>query len=702
MRSRVIIVLLLLLVTPAFATNPRLDRPLYGVSYYHEYMPVERLEQDVQLMEKAGVSVVRLGESTWSNWEPQEGRFEFAWMERIIDRLHKSGIRVILGTPTYSIPPWLYRKHPEILVTWLGGHKASYGLRQNMDITHPTYLFYSERLIRQIVSHFSSHPAVIGYQIDNETKSYGTAGRNVQLGFVDYLKKKFESPDQLNRVWGLAYWGQLLGSWDELPPRDGIVNPGYKLEWVRYEHQLVTDFLKWQAGIVNEYKKPGQVIIHNFDGGLRTDRDEYEISRYLDVAGVNPYHLVQDDLDGWFIALNGDLCRSLKQDNYFIVETNAQTVGWASSAYQFPPWDGQLRLNVYGHLASGANMVAYWHWHSIHYGNEMFWKGVLSHDLEPNRIYKEMSRVGQELKKVGPAVVDLKKDNRVALLYSVDSYHGLEFMPFNKKNGVMSAFENFEPGVDYLSVFEQFHRALYDLNVGVDLVFPQSTNFSDYNVLIVPPLYIASDQLIARLVDYVKTGGNLILTFKSGFCDEYARARWTRMPGPFREAAGFSYQEFSTLKQPLSLANDPYKVGPGNSVSVWAEMLLPEGASVLARYDHHFFGSYPALTRNKFGNGTLTYEGTVLSNELQKKVLIEVLGLAGLTGPDQELPSAVKVRHGKNRGGKQVHYYLNYSGQPQTFKYPYAAGIDLLTDRKCAKSQEQTLGPWDLAIVQEQ
>ncbi|MFQ5928985.1 MAG: beta-galactosidase, partial [Acidobacteriota bacterium] len=167
-------------------------------------------------------------------------------------------------------------KHPEILVTYLGGRKAAYGMRQNMDITHPTYLFYAERIIRQIVSHFKDHPAIIGYQIDNETKSYGTAGPNVQKGFVDYLKKKFRTADQLNKLWGFAYWGQLVNDWDELPPRDGIVNPGYKLEWVRYEHKLVRDFLAWQAKIVNEYKRPDQFVTQNFDGGVRTDRDEFD------------------------------------------------------------------------------------------------------------------------------------------------------------------------------------------------------------------------------------------------------------------------------------------------------------------------------------------------------------------------------------------------------------------------------------------
>ncbi|RPJ57019.1 MAG: beta-galactosidase [Acidobacteria bacterium] len=684
------------------AQAPQLEYPLYGVSYYHEYMPYERLEQDVQLMEKAGVSVVRLGESTWSSWEPREGVFEYEWMEKVIDRLHRARIKVILGTPTYSIPPWLYRKHPEVLVTRLGGEKASYGLRQNMDITNPTYLFYCERLIRNVVSHFCRHPAVIGYQIDNETKSYGTAGPNVQLGFVDYLKQRFGTPARLNEVWGLTYWGQLLNDWDEFPPRDGAVNPGYKLEWTRYEHHLVTNFLTWQANIVKEYRKPGQLIIHNFDGGIRTDRDEYEIARVLDVTGVNPYHLVQDDLDGWSIALNGDLCRSLKQKNYFVVETNAQTVGWASSSYQFPPWDGQLRLNVYGHLASGADMVAYWHWHSIHAGNEMFWKGILSHDLEPNRVYSEMSRVGRELQEVGPALVNLKKRNQVAILYSVDSFHALEAMPFNRKNGVMSNFETFEETTDYLSLLHQFHKGLYDLNVETDIVFPQTPSFESYRLLIVPPLFVASDSLVDKLVEYVRNGGNLLLTFKSGFCDEYARVRWSRMPGGFRKACGFSYQEASTLTKPVALRDDPYRVGQDNQVSVWAEMLMAEGATTLASYDHHFFGKYPAITRNRFGKGTLTYEGTVLSDGLQRKVLLELLELAGLTGPDQKLPSTVKARHGQNRMGRQVHYYLNYSGQPQTFVYTRGAGRDLIGQRRVATSQTVEVNPWDLVIVEEE
>ena len=239
---------------------------LYGAAFYEEYMPYDRLDKDVDLMQQAGISVVRVGESTWSLWEPQDGHFDYAWMDRIIDRLHRAGIQVVLGTPTYSIPAWMYKEHPEILVTKLGGEKATFGLRQNMDISNPAFRFYSERVIRKICEHYKDNPAVIGYQLDNETGPYGTAGPAVQANFVKYLQEKFGTVDRLNKVWGLVYWGQNLNDWTELPPRDGIINPGWKLEFERYQQSLVTDFLAFQANIVNAVQTARSVSDAGFRG----------------------------------------------------------------------------------------------------------------------------------------------------------------------------------------------------------------------------------------------------------------------------------------------------------------------------------------------------------------------------------------------------------------------------------------------------
>jgi beta-galactosidase len=209
------------------------------------------------------------------------------------------------------------------------------------------------------------------------------------------------------------------------------------------------------------------------------------------------------------------------------------------------------------------------------------------------------------------------------------------------------------------------------------------------------------DALLARLADFVKNGGHLVLAFKSGFSNEYSTVRWEMMPGALKDAAGFHYQEFSSLKQPLPLKDDPFGAGADNKVSDWAEMVLPDTAKALAYYDHPFFGKYPAITRNNFGKGSLTYEGTVLSGKLQKAVVLGVLAQAGLTSSDQELPSAVRVKHGQNRQGRTLHFYLNYSGSPQIVPYAYASGSNLLSQGSVISGQSLLLQPWDVAIVEE-
>jgi len=673
-------------VRPAFHPD-RMDTILYGVAYYPEYMPYERLDQDVQLMQKAGISVVRIGESSWGLWEPQDGKFEFAWMDRVVERLHAAGIRIIMGTPTYSIPAWMYKEHPEIVVTRLEGQYLYYGLRQNTDLLNPTYRFYCERVIRKILEHYKNNPAIIGFQIDNETSSAGAANHDVQVGFQEYLKGKFKAVDELNKIWGLNYWGQRLNDWTELPPRDGIINPGWKLEWERYWQWLTTDFLGWQAAIVNEYKRPDQFVMHDFAAPPKADVNEYDVARALDIAAANPYHGTQDEFDGEISSYVGDYVRSLKNTNYLVTETNAEAIGWDSKE-QFPPYDGQLRLDVYTHASSGANMVEYWHWHSIHYGQETYWKGVLGHDLQPGRAYEEVSRTAHELQRIGPEIVNLQRKNQAAILYSNDSLHGIEFMKFSDR-------------VNYKSVLRQMYHTLYQANVGVDFVFPESTNLSNYKVILVPPLYVASDAVLKRLADYVRGGGNLVMAFKSGFCNEYSTVRWEIAPGPLREPAGFHYQEFSSLRHPLALKDDPFQAGAGNKVSEWAEMIIPDTAKGLAYYDHPFFEKYPAITRNAYSKGTLTYEGTVLSDELQGRVLAEVLKLAGLTGPDQALPAKVRVKHGVNRKGKNLHYFLNFSSESQTVAYSYGEGTELLTQAVVSHLQNITLKPWDAAIVEE-
>jgi len=670
-------------VLPAMSQY-KFDNILYGACYYHEYMPYERLDKDIQLMKDCGLTMVRVGESTWASFEPQEGVFEFAWMDRILDKMHAAGIKVILGTPTYSIPAWLAHKHPEVLSERANGQKSAYGIRQNMDFTNPTYLFYSERIIRKMMEHYAQHPAIIGFQVDNEVEARGVNNRDFFIGFRNHVKNKFGGDlNLLTKEWGMNYWGMNINTWEEFYTRDGVTNPSYKNEWERYSRKRLAEFLNWQCDIVNEYKRKDQFVTHCFMPAFQ-NLDQVESFRQMQYPAVNVYHGVQDAQDGQQIAWAGDFMRSVAKGNYIITETNAQGTGWDSRG-QYPPYDGQLRQNVYSHLASGSNMVSYWHWSTLHYGQETYWRGVLGHELEPNRIYGEFSATAKELKKIGDRLVNLTKTNKTAILYSHDSYHALSFMPYTNK-------DNYP--------VKMLHKALYDQNIEADVISCDKTvDFSGYKLLVIPPLYVAADSLLLAIDKFVKEGGHVVMMMKSGYCNEHSAVRSSRSPGPLRNACGFYYQEYSSIKD-MALKGNPFQLAENNQIGEWYEFLIPETAKPLAYAEHPFFGKWPAITENAYGKGKLTYIATYPSQELLDKIVWQVANDAGiLTQTQYKFP--IVFRSGKNKAGKNICYMFNYSAENKTIQNPYFAGKELLSGKKVEKNGEIVLKPWDVMILEE-
>ena len=376
---------------------------LYGVAYYDEYTPVDRIDEDFRLMREANITVVRIAESTWGTLEPQPGVFNFSHVDRMLSAAQRYGIKVIVGTPTYAIPTWLAHQHPDVLVTRPEG-QAKFGFRQNMDITNPHYRAAAKRVIENLIAHVAKHPAVIGYQVDNETKAYNTAGPNVQAAFVKALQEKWGSLDKLNKAWGLDYWSNRVNRWEDFPSTTGTMNASVRNAFAEFQRGLVTEFLAWQTELVRKHARNDQFITQNFDlgwlktsYGIQPEVNHWKAAAPLDVAGIDIYHPSQDDLTGVEIAFGGDLTRSLKAGaNYYVIETQAQ--GWP----QWTPYPGQLRLQAFSHLASGANMVAYWHWATTSNAVETYWRGLLAQDYQPNELYHAAKEIGADIKRLGP------------------------------------------------------------------------------------------------------------------------------------------------------------------------------------------------------------------------------------------------------------------------------------------------------------
>lgn len=662
---------------------------LYGVAYYDEYMPYERLETDIQMMTEAGINVVRIAESTWSTHEPQNGIFDFRSVSRVLDAMYKANIQVIIGTPTYAVPTWMVKEHPEVLAITKNGPKE-YGARQIMDITNPTYLFYAERIIRKLMEHVKDHPAIIGYQIDNETKHYDTSGPNVQQRFVKYLKEKFKTTDALNDEFGLAYWSNDVNAWEDMPSVVATINGSLGAEFSKFQRKLVDDFLAWQVEIVKEYRKEGQFITQNFDFewrgysyGIQPNVNHFSASKPFDITGVDIYHPSQEDLTGIEISFGGDVARSTKQQNYLVVETEAQAFS------NWTPFPGQLRLQAFSHLASGANMVSYWHWHSIHNSFETYWKGLLSHDLQPNPVYHEAKTIGADFKRLSPKLINLKKKNKTAILVSNESLTGLSWFKFNHHSEL-----------NYNDIVRLIYDELYKINVEVDIIHSETDNLADYSLIIVPCLYVASDELLERLNQYVYNGGHAVFTFKSGFTNENLKVRTSLQPGIIEKACGVQYQMFVEPKN-VKLTNHSYDIAEDkNEVHTWMELLTPTTAKVLATYDHPAWGEYAAITCNEYGKGFATYVGCIVSSETMSEILIDAIKRANIWRQEQQFRFPVIIKSGLNDAGHEMKYFFNYSFEEQSFAYPFPESVELLEDVTYQNEEMIKISPWSFKIFE--
>lgn len=684
------------------------EKLYFGAAYYSEYLPYDRVEKDMEMMEKAGMNVIRIAESTWSTLEPQEGVYDFTHIDRMLNAAACHHISVIVGTPTYAVPTWLVKKYPDILAITQNGRER-YGHRQNMDITNPDYLSHAERVIRVLMEHVKDVPHVIGYQLDNETKSYGTAGPRVQAMFVDYLKENFPDINDFNHEFGLDYWSNRVNDWDDFPDVRGTINQSLAAEFCKFQRSLVTKFLSWQADIVREYKRDDQFITQNFDFdwtthsiGYQSQVDQYDASRCMTVAGADIYHPSNEELTGAEITVCGNISRSLKKDNYLILETEAQGLTpWL-------PYPGQLRLQAYSHIANGSNSVMYWHWHSIHNAIESYWKGVLSHDFSENETYREAVVIGNEWNKIGSHLKNLKKENKIAIMLDNASLTGFTQFPLEKAgaNG-------------YNTVMRWFSDALYRLNIEYDMISSREQDFSGYECLIVPALYSAPESLLLALDSYVRNGGHLITTFRSGFSDEYLKIYLDMQPHILHECLGLHYDQFThphhvdivpVQSDVMAAAQEHFSHPDDSAFSLtssaceWMELITCDTAVPVLKYSHPAYERYAAAAKNQYGNGSTLYFGTMFENdELLESVLLSFLHETGFSGGDLSSDAPhypLIVKRGINDSGKELCYYLNYSKDPVSVTHRGKNGVELISETAIVCGNKIDLGGWGVAVVE--
>jgi beta-galactosidase len=657
-------------VTPCKAGQLRSNRIEIGTDYYPEDWPAERLEIDAQLMQQAKFAVVRVADTNWERMEPEEGRYDFAWLDRVVEVLNRHGMRVVLCTSSYVPPAWLIQKHPEFYLVQQDGTRWRWGGMGFICLNNPTYREYVAKLVTALARHYGHNPGVLGWQIDNEMGGWGYACYDEDYctpKFRAYLKRKFGTLEEFNRRLLTVGYGHGYSSWDQVPLRGPANDDNQQvpllLETKRFFSANINEFMAFQADLLRKYTS-GQLITHN--GPDRTVNC-FEMAKSLDSLGDDNYPRTGEYISP---AFDVDLFRGFNRGKSFLIleHRSGSFGGYTLGDPTSPP--GMSRLWAWQTLAHGADGVLFFRWRMNNGGSEQYWQGLLNYDGTPGRAYPEVKRMGEELEKMGSSIVGATTPASVAEVMSYDSLWALTV-------GSTSF-----PYFDELKVLDGAFR---HLGLNVDVVEPVD-NLRRYKVVVAPTLHVVAPSIVENLEGFVQGGGILILTARSGFknLDNLA----TQVPpGPLTRLAKVRVTE-STLLQADQLTwfgfpseDGSYRASSENLIrsvtpdwlgeykaKAWADVLEPDGAQTLFQYKQDYYAGRAAVTVADYGKGKVIYVGTLLEPRFYSELARRACEWAKL-GLGPEIPPGVDfaVREGKQH---TFTFVLNFSADPKFVTLP--------------------------------
>jgi beta-galactosidase len=605
----------------------------FGADYYPEHWPEERWPVDADLMVEAGFNIVRLAEFAWSLMEPTESHFDFEWLDRAINILSDQGIHIVLGTPTASPPPWLMSKNENLFLVNENNVRATYGLRREYCINNPLYHLHTEQIVKKMAEHYAENSNVIGWQIDNEfgNRCYCEICRGK---FHEWLQERYGSLEKLNGEWGTEFWSHIYTEWSQIPAPVSTArshNPGLHLDYTRFMSDSFRAYQKDQIDIIRKYTSD-QFITHNLMGFGYNQLNYFDNAEDIDFVSWDNYKRMQWDMkaaiDPSNSALSADTMRGLKKKNFWVMEQQSGGGGWEIVAV--PPKPGELRLWTYQSIAHGADAILYFRWRTCRTGTEQYWHGVLDHHGTPGRRYEEVCQVGEELLKIGELMAGSEVKSKAAIVQSYDTRFAFQVQPNN-------------PRFSYEVHIHDIYRAFFNRNIPVDII-SEKDSLAGYKLVIVPAMYILSEETAANLENFASAGGVVIFTPRTGVKDSANKVVNMKLPGLVAGMAGVEIEEY------ISMAEDEdskVQFGLPNleeefTAEVWADVLNPTTAKAGAHYTKDYYAGQPAVTVNEFNKGKVVYLGTMGDASFYDAVIGWVTEMAEISSLI-ETPNGVEV-----------------------------------------------------------
>jgi beta-galactosidase len=657
------------------------DRIAFGGDYNPEQWPRAVWDEDVRLMRAAGVSFVTLGVFAWSWLEPSPGTYDFAWLDDVMDRMAAADIAVDLATATATPPPWLSAAHPEILPVDHDGHTLWPGSRQAWCPSSPVYRDFALALTDKVAERYAGHPALAMWHVSNEYACHNLPCYcdTCAEAFRRWLEARYGDLERLNDAWGTAFWSQRYTAWEHvLPPRrtTTFANPTHVLDYHRFGSDTLLDFFRAERDVIRRHSADVPVTTNFMTMTHSRLLDYHEWARHQDVVSTDHYLVDAEPHPRAELSFHGDLTRGLAGGApWVLMEHSTSAVNWQPVNPAKP--HGGTVLDSLTHVARGADALGFFQWRQSRVGSEKYHSAMVPHAGEDSARFREVCELGAIARRLGE-LRGSRVEAEVAILWSYEAGWAMDgpCLPSS--------------AMDYPTAAHAVHRVLRERGVTCDVVHPD-TDLSGYRVVVVPTLYLVSDEQAAAVAAAADAGAQVVITYFSGIADLEDHVRLGGYPGAFRELLGVRVEEFFPLR-----AGEVRALSTGGTASVWSEDADPRDAEVLVTYADGPLAGRPAVTRRSIGAGAAWYLGTLPDDATLGALLGDVAAAAGVE-PVAQVPPGVEVVRRRAGDGRSWLFVLNPTDAPCEVA---TSGHDLVADATVGPTL--LVAPGRAAVVREE
>lgn len=654
----------------------------YGGDYNPEQWDEETVLEDMRMFKLAGIDVATINVFAWAELQPDETTYNFANLDNTLDRLHRNGVYVCLGTSTAAHPAWMAKRYPDIRRVDFEGRKRQFGGRHNSCPNSPTYRKYAERLAEKLAERYKDHPAVLLWHVSNEYGGYCFC-ENCQKEFRVWLRRKYKTMDELNESWNTAFWGHTFYDWDEIVAPNGLSEEwqggkntnfqGISLDYRRFQSESLLDVFRLERDVIKKHT-PDTPVTTNLMG-LYPELDYFKWGREMDVVSWDNYPSIDTPVS--LTAMTHDLMRGLKSGQPFmLMEQTPSQQNW--QPYNSLKRPGVMRLWSYQAVAHGADTVMFFQLRRSRGATEKYHGAVIEHvGHEHTRVFRESAHLGNELQQLEDQLIDATVDAKVAIIFDWENRWAIDL-----SSGPSIA-------LDYVKEVHKFYDAFYQKNIPVDLVSVEE-DLSKYDIVIAPVMYMLKHGLADRLKAFVRQGGTFVTTFFSGIVDERDLVTLGGYPGELRELVGIWAEEIDALepthfneivfKQPFGHLHGEY------SCHILFDLIHAETAEVLATYGSDFYQGMPVLTQNQYGKGKAYYIASSPDESFMNDFVETVIEEIGIE-PGLVSANGVEVTT-RQKNGETIWFVLNHNTETSIFDTGSKRLKDLLSGKHISGNTE--------------